>query len=188
MRFPIDGGLLGNRLMLIDGKRQPEFDKVTNAEDPKAFVAIQGRGWGDIETLRHGGVTVRTGPYKSLFRMTVGGRADFFPRGAFEALHEREDHVGEVPDLAVETSLVVQYPLALLFYVARDKAGLQDDIERGLKAAWADGSYERMFRSDPNIKLALEKGDLSTRRLIALDNPSFSAELITLGKDYLYKR
>lgn len=182
--FPIDGGLLGYRLFLINAARQDEFSQVKSLDDLRRFIAIQGPGWGDIAILRNSGLTVRTGLYKNLFRMTVGGRADYFPRAGFEALNEQAQHVGEAPGLAVESSLILKYPFCLMFYVSKSRPELQRDILAGLIAAHEDGSYQAMFKADANIGKALTAGHLDQRRLIEIPNPNMPDDVAAIDRRY----
>lgn len=184
--FPIDGGLLGYRLFLINSARQPEFEAVKTIDQLRKYIAIQGPGWGDIDILRNSGITVRTGLYKNLFRMTAGGRADFFPRAAFEAINEQRQRVEEAPALAVERSLILKYKFALMFFVSKKRQELRDDIFAGLKAAHADGSYQSMFKADENVATALSKGNLAQRTLIEIPNPGLPDGVASIDKAYWF--
>jgi hypothetical protein len=184
--FPIDGGLLGYRLFLINGERQVDFQSVTSIETLRRFIAIQGPGWGDIDILRNAGITVRTGLYKNLFRMTVGGRADFFPRAAFEAINEQKQHVSTAPNLAVEQNLILKYNFALMFFVSKKKPELQNDILKGLEAAHADGSYQSMFKADQNVATALAEGNLDKRTLIEIENPMLPPGVKAIDRRYWF--
>lgn len=184
--FPVDGGLLGWRVFLIDGARQAEFDKVKSFEDISKFVALQGAGWADVATLREAGLTVRTGPKKNLYKMTVGGRGDYFARATYEAIAEQKAEVENVPSLAIEKSLVLQYPATTVFYVSKDKPGLRDDIARGLETAFNDGSYRKLFLEDANVKAALTDGNLKTRTVIRIKNPNFPDELASIDPKYWF--
>lgn len=184
--FPIDGGLLGYRLFLINADRQPNFSGVKSLDALRSFVAIQGPGWGDIDILRNAGLTVRTGLYKNLFRMTVGGRADYFPRAAFEAINEHKQYVGDVPKLAVEQDLILKYKFTMMFFVSKKKPELRDDIMKGLAKAHSDGSYQAMFQSDENVAAALSQGNLGQRTLIEIENPKLPSEINAIDKRYWF--
>ena len=184
--FPIDRGLGGWRLFLIDGTRQAEFSQVKDLNDLKKFIALQGTGWADVDVLRKSGLTVRTGPQKNLYRMTIGQRGDYFARGVNEALNEQAKQVAELPSLAVETSLVLQYPSASIFYVSKSRPELRDDLIRGLETAWADGSFEETFLSYPDIKLALDNGHLDARTLIRIPNPNLPDDILAMDAKYWF--
>jgi hypothetical protein len=185
--FPIDMGLLGYRVFLIDGQRQAEFSQIRTLTDLRKMVALQGAGWADVDVLRHAGLTVRTGPnYPNLFRMTVGGRADYFPRGAFEAYNEKAKFADQAPGLDVEDSLILHYPFATIFYVKKTDQTLRADLYRGLVAAFDDGSYKALFLSNPDVQTVLAKAHMKTRRIIDIDNPFLSDEMKAVDKRFWY--
>lgn len=184
--FPVDGGLLGYRLFLIEAGRQKDFSAVKSIDQLRRFIAIQGPGWGDIEILRNAGITVRTGLYNNLFRMTTAGRADFFPRAAFEAINEQKLHLDKAPGLAVEETIILKYKFALMLFVTKSKPGLRDDILAGLKAAHADGSYQAMFKADTNVATALKYGHLAERTLIEIGNPMLPSDVNAIDKQYWF--
>jgi hypothetical protein len=185
--FPIDMGLLGYRVFLIDGSRQSEFNQINTLDDLKKMVALQGASWSDVEVLRSAGLRVRTGPsYSDLFRMTVGGRADYFPRGAFEAYNEKRQFSAEAPGLEVENSLLLHYRLSTVFYVKKTDKTLHDDLYRGLVAASDDGSFKALFMSNPDFQTVAAEAHLKTRRVIEIDNPFISAEMKAIDQRFWY--
>lgn len=184
--FPIDRGLLGMRILLIDGARQNEFSQVKNLDDLKKFKALQGLGWADVDVLRKSGLIVRTGSPKNLYKMTVGRRGDHFARGAFEAFNEQAREVANVPGLAVEKTILLQYESSNTFYVKKNNTKLRDDILRGLEIAWKDGSYNALFFDDADVKTALSKGDFKNRTLIKINNPNFPTDLSQADARYWY--
>ncbi len=186
--FPVDRGLLGYRLFLIDGARQGAFDQVRTVDDLKQLVALQGKGWADVAILRAAGLHVRTAPtYEDLFKMTVGGRADFFPRGAFEAYNEVEKWGPATPGLAVEQGLILHYPLATIFYVKKSDKALADDLLRGLVTAFDDGSYMKLFLSNADVRKVLDMAHMKSRRMINIDNPFMSDAMKATNQKYWWK-
>jgi hypothetical protein len=186
--FPIDGGLLGYRLFLIDGARQGEFSQVKSLDDLKKFLAIQGKGWPDVGVLRKSGMRLVTASNREkIYQMTLAGRADYFPRGAFEAFSEQEKYGPETPGLAVEKTLVLHYPLTFLFYVQKSNKQLHDDLYRGLMAAVNDGSYKKLFLSDPDIKSAIERAQFKSRRILDIDNPNMPDDVKAIDKKFWFQ-
>jgi hypothetical protein len=185
--FPIDGGLLGYRLFLIDGARQGEFDRVRTVTDLRQFAPLQGKGWADVSVLRKNGIRVRTASNREkIYKMTMVGRGDYFPRGAFEAFTEEDQFGPANPGMAVEKNLVLHYPLTFLFYVQKSNGTLHDDIYRGLMKAVSDGSYKRLFLSDPDIKTAIEKAQFKSRRILEIDNPDMPARVKAIDGKYWF--
>lgn len=185
--LPIDRGLLGYRLLLIDGARQAEFSRVRDLGQLRGLTALQGKGWPDVDILRHAGVTVWTGTYEKLFAMTMAGRGDFFPRGILEAYGEQARLSPANPGLEVETSLLLRYRFTSMFYVAKSNQALHDDLYRGFIRAFDDGSYDRLFRRDPDIQDALEKAKVGSRRIIEIDNPYLSPTTRAIPERFWYR-
>jgi hypothetical protein len=187
VRIPIDRGLLGYRIFLIDARRQDEFRRIRSLQDLRRYRMLQGPGWADIDAMRNAGLDVRTGDYLHLFQMTMAGRGDLFPRSAFEAFYEKDKHAADAPGLAVEQTLALHYPHTSMFYVRKSDKTLHDDLYRGFQRAYADGSYMRLFLSHPDIRSALGKAKLTSRRVIEIDNPVFPPEDRAIDAKYWFQ-
>ena len=170
IRIPIYRGLIGYRVLLIRKDRQAEFDKINSLDQLKAMTGGQGFGWVDTGILRDAGLRVETSTYDSLFPMTEAGRIDYFPRGVVEAWTELAARRAANPDLVVESHLLLAYRSDFIFFTSKRDDALARTIETGLRAAYLDGSYKRLFDSQPDIRSALERAELARRTVIHLDN------------------
>ncbi|MTI42618.1 extracellular solute-binding protein (family 3) [Roseibium hamelinense] len=187
IRIPINKGLLSWRLLLIDGRQQDKFSAVRTIEDLRRLTLVQGEGWTDVDILRAAGFSVQETPYETAFKMVGAGRVDGFPRGASEAYFEQANTVDHVPNLAVEKSLVIHYPLAKLFFVRKGNAALHAAIREGLEKAHADGSYDALFFSHPPNRQALEFAGFKNRRKFSIENPLLSEETASIPDKYWYR-
>lgn len=163
-------GLMSHRLLFIREGDQSRFDNIKTLDDLRKMKFGQGRSWQDAAILENAGLTVIKATKKpSLYYMLDGDRFDAFPRGANEVWTELE----AFPDLklTVEKNLVIIYPLPTYFFVSPKDPDLARDIERGLEAAIADGSFDRYFFSSPEVKDTLAKADLKNRRAFHFTNP-----------------
>jgi hypothetical protein len=164
--IPLTKGLLGWRIALVRKERLQQFAHVSTVEQMKSFVAGQGHDWPDVGILRASGLPVHvSSTYDGMFKMLEADRIDYFPR----ALQQVFDEVAGHPGLAVEPRLVLRYPTDAYFFVNRANAGLADDIRRGLEAAIADGSFDRLFYSYFAPKIAA--AGLERRHILNLPNP-----------------
>ena len=170
IRIPIYRGLIGYRVLLIRKDRQSEFDKIETLDQLKALIGGQGLGWVDTGILRDAGLHVDMATYDSLFRMTEAGRIDYFPRGVVEAWNELQARHAQTPSLAVERHLLLAYRSDTIFYTSKRNERLAQTIEAGLRAAYRDGAYMRLFDSQPYIQQAIEQARLAHRTVIHLDN------------------
>jgi hypothetical protein len=170
IRIPLHRGLIGYRVLLIRKERQPEFDRIDSLDQLTALVGGQGFGWVDVGILRDAGLKIETSTYDSLFEMTEAGRVDYFPRGVVEAYAELDERGRAHPDLAIERHLLLAYRSDFIFYTNKRNEQLAQTIEAGLKAAYANGSYMRLFNTHPYIRKALDAADLAHRTTIWLPN------------------
>lgn len=175
VRIPIFKGLLGHRLLIIRKDDQAKFDRVNSIEDLRQIPLGQGTAWIDTKILEANGLkVVKTMKYQNLFYMVDGGRFDAFPRAVFEPFSEVDKH--PELNLAVEKRLMLVYKSDFYLFVNKRNKQLARDLELGLNRAIADGSFEKVFLSAPNVQEAITKGNLKNRVVIPLNNPFNSDE------------
>jgi hypothetical protein len=185
VRIPVERGLLGYRVFVVDARRQADFARVRTLSDLRRLTALQVSGWPDTKILRHAGLPVWTGGYAALYPMMAAGRADYFPRSVTEAEQELASQA-QVPSLVLERTLMLRYRFASLFYVAKGAARLHDAIRRGFLAAYDDGSYLRLFETDPGMRAALRIVRRGDRRIIDIDNPLLSPALRAIPERFWF--
>ncbi len=170
IRIPIYKGLFGYRIFMIKKGTQSLFDNIHTLKDINKISIGQGRLWADTDIMEANGIdVVKVTKYEGLFYMLDGGRFDAFPRGVHEPWYE----MARYPDLelTVETGLMMSYTNPFYFFVNKNNHKLAEKIERGLRLAIEDGSFDQYFFNDPTITSILENGNLSSRKVIKLDNP-----------------
>ncbi|OYU99902.1 MAG: hypothetical protein CFE45_11230 [Burkholderiales bacterium PBB5] len=177
VRIPVDRDLVGYRVLLVRRERLDQFASVRSVADLKTVTFGFGLGWLDGDVVRANGLRVVTGSsYEGLFDMLNNGRFEAFPRGAVEILDEWQARRERYPELAIEPSLLVYYPMPMYFWFARDDVGrsLAERAEAGMRLMIADGSYDRLFAEyqDQTI-VAL---GLKHRRILRLSNPLLGPE------------
>lgn len=170
IRICIYRGLLGYRVLMIKKGTQHKFDGIENLEDLKRVSLGQGRFWADTNVLTANNLNVvKVLKYEGLFYMLDGDRFDAFPRGAHEPWSEMQRY----PKLAldVEQNLLIAYTNPFYFFVNKSNTKLAAEIEKGLRIAIEDGSFNEYFLNDPTVKDVMAKANLKNRTLIKLDNP-----------------
>ena len=147
VRFPIRRGLLGVRLLLARPDTAERLMLVEDSEELKrGFVMGYGRAWADGAAFEALGFRLERGAsYSGLFDMLRAGRFDYLSRGVNELRAERADPRLAGNGLVVVPGIALFYPLDDYFCVRTDDPELQAALERGLRAAMADGSYARLF-------------------------------------------
>ena len=177
IRIPLDKGLTGYRLFLIQKPLQERLRKVRTLDDLKAFPIGQKSQWVDVDILQTAGFQVVGAlDYESLFRMLPAGRFDLLSRGVNEILQEWEAHRPDNPDLAIERGLLLYYPLPRYFFFAPTPQGerLALRVREGLERLQANKEFERLYLA---YKHEILSGlDLSGRRLLRIPNPQLPAQ------------
>jgi len=177
VRLPVDRGLLGYRLLLIRAADQQRFSRVKTVADLRHLRAGLGQGWADVPIFEKAGVPVIEGSsYDGLFAMLEADRFDFYSRSADEALREFQERHAAHPQMAVEQTLLLHYPLPRYFFVRRDAEGklLAKRVEAGMEMMIKDGTLDTLFQR--------YKGDLikttamHKRRVIHLANPNLTPQ------------
>lgn len=168
IRIPIDKGLLGWRLMLVHKQQSDVLSKVKTLEHLRALTAGQGHDWPDTEILRFNGIKVETTPsFEGLFRMLDYRRFDYFPRSVIEIWDEQ--NAFDIHTLTIDRHLIIHYPTAFYFFVAKENAALAQTIETGLNKAIANGKFEQLFQKTYGEHL--KRAGLKSRTRLELTNP-----------------
>ncbi|BFM12181.1 transporter substrate-binding domain-containing protein [Simiduia litorea] len=157
------------KVLLINADEQPRFNRIATLEDLKTLRAGVGGHWPDAKLLSNNGFNIATSIYyESLFKMLAAKRFDFFSRGLFEAWYDLEQH----PDmgLTIEKTLMLYYPAPFYFFVRKDNKALADRLERGLKIAQADGSFDALLNSIPAFRRGNEEFNQHKRKVFTLES------------------
>ena len=183
IRIPIDRGLIGWRLLLINSNKQLIFDNVSTAEQLSKLVAGQGHDWPDVDVLKANHFTVASSStYEGLFHMLAREHIDYFPRAISEVWPELASnaHLG----LTVQSKLLIYYPSALYYFVNKKNVWLADTLEKCLSQATEDGSFKALF--DEYYLDFILRADLKNRTIIGLDNPLLPASAPTKDSGYWF--
>lgn len=169
VQVPLLDGLLGYRQLIVRREHLKNFEDIT-PEQLKQQVAGQGKEWEDSYIYRHNNFRVNeTADYASLLNMLIAGRFDYLPMSVIEV----QNVIAQAEDthqLAIVDGLLLYYPLPVYFYVSKEHPGLAQRLEKGLAAARADGSLQKLLRQHfPNELALLQKKKM---RLITLEHPS----------------
>lgn len=180
--FPVYRGLLGYRLAIVKQKNLAQFQHVKTLQDLKQFSAGQGRLWADAAILEANGLpVVKENKYANLFRMLEADRFEYFPRGINEPWLEVERETSL--ELAIDPYLVLYYQVPFYYFVSKKNRPLAEHIKTQLEAMLQDGSFQKMFYLNAEVKMAIEKSNLSQRTLISLKNPYLTPETPVERKD-----
>lgn len=172
IRIPIDKGLVGYRILLIRHSQEADFAAVKSLDDLKRFSFGQGFSWDDADILRANDLTVQEGDdFEGLYQMLAKKRFDAFPRGISEAAPELRLRSSLYPELEIEKTLLLYYPLPLYFWFSHTPKGEEQAkrLEEGMWSMINDGSYDALLWKFN--RSTLEGLDMAHRRVLVLNNP-----------------
>lgn len=168
VRIPIDRGLIGWRVALLNAQRAKVLGSVKELPTLAQYKAGQMHDWPDTAVLKANGLDVVVSPtYEGLFKQLASNRIDYFPRSVMEIRNELKSHT-DLP-LVMDDAILIRYPAAFYFFVSKNRPQLAADINKGLEAALADGSFMKLFKR--HILPLLDGLDLRKRAVIKLRNP-----------------
>lgn len=183
IRIPIDKGLIGWRLLLINKSHAARMKSVRSIDDLKSLTAGQGTDWPDAAILRANGLNVYgTTNYDALFSMLESDRIDYFPRAVTEIWNEVDTSQQR---LVVDPMLMLRYQTAIYFFVRKGNTRLATDIAEGLEKMIADGSFDREFQE--YYGEMIRKSGLKGRRVFDLANPLMPKDMPLSRKNLWFR-
>jgi hypothetical protein len=157
------------RVFLIRAEDSERFKAIHTLDQLRALKAGAGVNWPSTDILRANKLPVVTSiAYEYLFPMLRAKRFDYMPRGVYEAFHEQRANPNE--KLAIEQTIFLHYPVPFYFFVSRENAALGKRVERGLRIAIKDGSFDKLLASIPAFRQAQAEIDSGKRRVFELES------------------
>ena len=159
------------RVFLIRKEDEARFRAVRTLDELRKLTAGAGANWPSVDVLRHNGLKVETAVnYSSLFPMLKAKRFDYMPRGVHEAWAEEQQYGKD--GLMVEPTIFLHYRVPFYFFVSKDNKAMADRVEKGLKLAQADGSFDKLLNGYPAFKRALAEIAARKRKVFELELPN----------------
>jgi len=142
----ICGGILGCRVLIVRYGEQDQFAHLSISELKQRIAGIPGT-WADAELLRQNGFKVlEQGTLAQQFLLLQEGQCDFIPLGINEAQSLLDDYAHEMGRLSIEPSLMLYYPLPIVFYIHPAQPKLQKAIQKGLVQIDHSGELESIYQ------------------------------------------
>ncbi len=173
--IPIDGGLLGLRVCIVQKADLPLFKDITSIQDlADSGIRIgQGTHWPDTSVLQVNGIKVVThSRYEILFGMIDNDRFECFARGVSEVLYDLE--LEQNDSYVIEPSLMLAYTMPSYLFVSRSNQELAQRLKLGIDRAIENGSFSTYL--DTYYGRAIRELNLGSRTILALDNPYISRD------------
>lgn len=156
------------RVLLIRKGDQEKFNRVHSIDDLRKFTAGSSTDWPSKDILKQNDLPVLTVANWSLLKgMLKMKRFDYISRNVFEVWDEAIRY--ENDGLVVEQSLLLHGGVPFYFFVSKANPALAARIERGLRIAIADGSFEKLFLSIDSFHRGTAELKNGKRRLLELN-------------------
>lgn len=140
------------RALIIQANQQKRFDQINTLNDLRQFHAGTGINWASNSIFADNGLKlVTSGSFSGIYKMLASGRVDYVARAPYEVTGELVDYAQFT--LKLEDHLLLQFnqPQDYCFFVHKHNVGLAQRLERGLKLAQADGSFDATFARYPGF-------------------------------------
>jgi len=173
VKVPVDKGLLGYRVFLIRAEDQPKFSAVRTIDDLRKFKMGQGSDWSDVAIYKSAGFNVVGATrYESLFDMLMRDRFDAFGRGVAEVVDELAAHQKKYPNMAIEQTTLLHYPMAVYFWFPKTNEGKlhAKRVAEGMATISKSGTFDRIFKE--HYGPLLSQLQMKKRRVFRIANPS----------------
>lgn len=169
VKKPICKGLLGQRVLIIRRQEQTEFTQITEQQLKLKTAGIPAT-WVDADLFRINGYKVlEEGSLAFIFAQLKEKKCDYISLGVSEAqsLLDEFDSTGEC---TIEQSLLISYPLPLVFYLHPAQKKLAVQLDLALQNLQVNADWQRLFELHYGQVISALK--VEQRRRIQLKNPS----------------
>lgn len=179
--IPLDRGLLGFRVCLIQNGNSEQFNSLSTAiEFQEHNISIfVNSAWPDNHIYRENGFNVEG--FKNVPELTNAlskvGNACFS-----RSLIEIDSDALRFSELDIEPNIAFIYPLADIVYVNKSNKQLQMALEFGLKKAVSDQSFFRLFNK--HYEEVLQKHSFYFRKMFLMRNTDISSEALDAINKY----
>ncbi|OUR95234.1 hypothetical protein A9Q84_15440 [Halobacteriovorax marinus] len=184
IEIPMQMGIVGYRVLLVQEKFKKKFEKVSNIEDLRKLKNGLMKSWNNYDIFNYNNLPIALGNnYEGLFLKLRNGHFDYFSRGLNEAYKELQDRPSLQKDLVVDKNISLYYKHYNFLYTSKKNIALNERIKKGLKLIIKNGIFYKVFCKF-NRKY-IEQSNLSNRTLIELYNPIIPKSLV-LDKSLIF--
>lgn len=161
------------RALIISADQQTRFDKITTLNDLRLLTVGTGINWANNRIFDDNGIKlVTSGSFSGLFKMLAAGRVDYVARAPYEILGEIFDYSNYKVKLEERLLLQFTQPLNYSFFVNKHNTTLANRLERGLRLAQADGSFDALFFHYPSFAYGYQLVKNAKLKIISLNASS----------------
>ena len=167
---PLARGMLGKRLLVIRQQEKEAFASIRTESEMRTMVAGIPATWADADLFRANGYPVaENGSLEDIFLRLADREFDYVSLGALEIEEIHTRLAVDGAGLCIENSLMLEYPMPLVFYVNPAEPGFAEQIRAGLNRIQQNGQLEALFQQ--HFGGIVERLSLEKRRTFHLFNP-----------------
>lgn len=179
--FPLERGLLGVRLCLINEAAQTAYSLVNKNTDFKhlSLKIVTDANWPDSEILQSNNIPiVELNSHTERLEYTRQNQNVCYSRSIFEIQSE----LAKANDLLIEADIVLVYPQADILYFRKNAAPLVEAVRFGLEQAYADGSFQEIYNK--YFSKLIADNQLYERKILFLHSPLLSSDALNSINQY----
>ena len=185
IRIPVDKGITEYRIAFIRAEDQEKFNRITQLDELKNLSLGVGHAWSTRQVFEAQKFKFEAAAdFEGLYKMLAASYFDYFPRALSEIFVEYEDRKLNYPNIAIEKSFMLYFPLPKYFFVSPQSPRLAQRIEEGFNAMIKDGSFNKIFLQ--YHQPLIDRADFCSRRIFRLDNPCLSDKTPLNKTEYWY--
>ena len=173
--IPLDRGLLGVRVCLINQASQPYFSEVKNSTDFSrlSLQVVLDESWPDKGIMEANQIPVKSiNSHDQRIQFVMENAKVCYSRSIFEIGREHAAN----PDLVIEKELLLVYHQADILYFRKGAKNLAEAIQYGLIKSYEDGTFQQIYNR--HFQSLKEKNNLYGRKIFFLQSPMLSAEAL----------
>ena len=171
IKIPLRCGVSSYRLLVVDKRRLPSFEKVKTLEQLKGLKAGLNDGWTTYSIMNEEAFKIiKVGSYDSMFSMLLAGRFDYLVRSVYEVYDEIESRKEKLQNLTIAPNIALHIPSATYLFVSKNSPRIAKRLHAGIKQMQETGALDELC--EEHFKPNMERADLASRIIFEVA-PSF---------------
>lgn len=170
IKIPMDKGVRNYRLLLTHQDNVEKMSSINSIDELKNYKSGLLYSWVTTSIFRHHQFTIQELPtYEGMFKLLSAKRIDYTVRGVNEIYNELDLVTPVISNLAVVPGIALYINSPSYIFVSKRFPRLAKRIKTGLELMIKDGSLDQLINQ--YFKKYLDKAQLSSRKIITIDNP-----------------
>lgn len=186
--IPLQRGLLGHRILIVNDESQDLFTQVETLEDLQQIEIGSGINWPDTEILESAGFNVAKARYAGLFKMVDHNRIPAYARAVSEPYAEVAARSAEMPNLRIDPHVMIVYPFDVFYFLNKQDRARYDILMQGLLRAYDDGSFMEYFETHPFVRNVFRQAFVDERLRFDIENPLLPDEISSIPDRFWHGR